>query len=100
MQQYEVEGLLFSDVTAFGEISATHDQIEHLQRIRLRFQTPEDINDSKDTAPSKRIEHLMPGYRKRVHGLLIAEKIGLEVIRNECPRFDRWLVRLESLGSA
>ena len=57
-------------------------------------------DDQWDDREGKRIEHLMPGYPKRVHGPLIAEKIGLEVIRNECPRFDRWLVRLESLGSA
>ena len=66
--------------------------------ITVEFDTPEDINDSPTTAPSKRIKRLIPSYRKRLDGPPLAAEIGLNGIRSECPRFDAWLHRLESLG--
>ena len=99
VQQYEFEGLLFSDVSVFADlIHAPASAVEALRQIRSQFPTPEDINDNSDTAPSKRIPKVIPRYNKKVNGPLIAEKIGLGVIRTECPRFDAWVKRLESLG--
>lgn len=72
--------------------------LTELAAIRSEFPTPEDINDDPATAPSKRIGRLIPHYRKRLHGPLIADEIGVDTIRNECARFDVWLRRLESLG--
>ena len=100
VQRHEFEALLFSDVSIFGEVfyDPSNSRLEALRAIRNRFSTPEDINDSRDTAPSKRIGRLIPGYDKRVNGPELAEKMGLAVIREECPRFNKWLTRLESLG--
>ena len=99
VQLHEFEGLLFTDVEAFAAVlNATRVKIESLRTIRSSFQTPEDINDSSKTAPSKRIESLLPRYRKVVHGPDIVVAIGLKAVREECSRFDRWLSRLESLG--
>ena len=99
VQQYEFEGLLFSDVTAFASaIDLPNQSVVELRNIRSHFQTPEDINDNRDTAPSKRIEKVMPRYNKVVHGSLLAEATGLDTIRSECPRFNTWVERLESLG--
>ena len=39
----------------------------------------------------------MPTYQKRVDGPYLAKKLGLSVIRSECPRFGKWIDRLESL---
>lgn len=101
VQQYEFEGLLFSDVSAFADLVHTpHGSVEMLKEIRSRFQTPEDINDSSDTAPSKRIVHFIPRYQKPVDGPVVAMKTGLDLIRAECPRFDDWVTRLESLGNS
>ncbi len=100
VQRHEFEGLLFSDVYAFaGLINATEDAVHELQRVRSRFETPEDVNDDSATAPSKRIEKAIPRYNKRVDGSQIAMDIGLDAIRAECPRFGRWLTQLESLGN-
>lgn len=97
VQKYEFEGLLFSDVSAFSKVIELSKEAEdELQRIRDE-NNPEDINDSVQTAPSKRIAALIPSYQKRYHGPRIAEKIGLERICNECPRFKRWLTRIEGL---
>ena len=99
VQVHEFEGLLFSDVTAFERIFSDPPTAE-LSSIRSAFETPEDINDSSETAPSKRIGKLIQGYRKTLHGPLLALEIGLDGMRRECPRFDAWLCRLESLGKA
>ena len=100
VQKYEFEGLLLSDVDAFAEVpSIPAASIESLRRIRAEFATPEDIDDGPATAPSKRIVQLVPGYRKRLYGPIIAEETGLTRIREECPRFDSWINRLESLAT-
>ena len=100
VQRHEFEALLFSDVAGFSTLGLPgidEPCLESLRRIRHHFDTPEDINDDQATAPSKRIQALIPRYRKRLHGPLVAEATGLERIRGECPRFDGWVARLESL---
>ena len=100
VQQYEFEGLLFSDVDAFAKlIDVSPKSIQALQNIRSQFQTPEDINDNRNTAPSKRIKKIVPRYKKKVDGPLLAMEMGLDKIRTECRRFNGWVTCLESLGS-
>jgi hypothetical protein len=65
--------------------------------IREQFTTPEEINDSPETAPSKRLRTLVPGYQKPLLGVLAILEIGLAAIRAECPHFDGWLKTLEAL---
>jgi hypothetical protein len=94
---HEFEGLLFSDCVAFSR-GVGHPAVEpELSLIRNTFDTPEDINDSPLTAPSKRIEDIIPGYEKPLFGSLAALEIGLASIRSECPHFDGWLAQLEAL---
>ena len=101
VQQYEFEALLFSDARAFSILPyATNDIVDALFSIRSRFHSPEEINDSPDSAPSKRIKNLIPRYGKVVAGSLVADEIGLEKIRAECPRFHAWMTRLEALGDS
>lgn len=100
VQQYEFEGLLFSDVNAFAALPGVADSIvPALAAIRGQFPSPEDINDGPDTAPSKRIANLITGYSKVVDGLRVADVIGLDTIRAQCPRFSRWVARLEASGN-
>ena len=100
VQRHEFEGLLFSRVDAFTTLPQVSQEIlQELTAIRKEYHTPEDINDNPDTAPSKRITQLIPRYNKRVNGPGIARQIGLTTIRNQCPRFDSWLTRLESLAA-
>ena len=98
VQQHEFEGLLFSNTSVFARVVGAPDGLEEtLQSIRSGFPTPEDINDSSVTVPSKRIMKLMPSYNKVVHGPLLASDIGLTVIRDQCRRFDVWVTHMESL---
>ena len=69
-----------------------------LQRTSKNEFATQSINDSPDNAPSKRIEALMPLYRKRLMGPLAAQRIRLATIRKECPHFGDWLARLERLA--
>ncbi|MEO1765387.1 MAG: DUF4276 family protein, partial [Cyanobacteria bacterium J06629_18] len=62
--------------------------------------SPEHINDSPVTAPSKRILACCSGYEKPLHGSLIAIDIGLDTIRKQCRHFNQWLTRLENINQA
>jgi hypothetical protein len=94
---HEFEGLLFSDCAAFCQGIGRPDLEPHFSQIRNEFETPEDINDSPVTAPSKRVEELVPGYEKPLFGTLAVLEIGLDRIREQCPHFNDWLSNLESL---
>ena len=101
VQVHEFEGLLFTNVKVFADVlndDLPKGAVESLGGIRSQFPTPEDINDDRATAPSKRIMQEVPDYHKRVNGAQVARAIGLAAIRDACPRFGRWLTRLESLG--
>jgi hypothetical protein len=93
---HEFEGLLFSDCTAFARSIGQTRIAPSFQAIRDQFPTPEEINDSPITAPSKRVQELVAGYEKPFHGTLAALEIGLQSIRAQCPHFNDWLVRLEA----
>lgn len=97
---HEFEALLFSDCEAFSNGIGQPHLAADFQSVRDSFASPEEINDSPMTAPSKRVEGLVPGYQKPLLGILGILEIGLERIRSECPCFDNWLAHLESLGSA
>lgn len=100
LQPYEFEGLFFSDVHAL--IRAEPDWINQqakLQKIRDDFASPEHINDSPETSPSKRLEKtLQPKYKKTRHGPLIAEQVTLATMERECIHFKSWLDRLRGLA--
>jgi hypothetical protein len=103
IQMHEFEGLLFSNVEAFRLLYNVRDEhIDRLRVIRQGFNTPEDIINSKETSPSHRLEDLKIGYRKVEFGPILARKIGLNVIRTECQRFNHWIIWLENvvLGSS
>lgn len=95
---HEFEALLFSDCSAFARGINRPALGPAFQKIRDAFPTPESINDSPMTAPSKRVEALIPGYEKPFLGVLAALEIGLQHMRLECPHFSNWLGKLEAIG--
>jgi hypothetical protein len=103
-QLHEFEALLFSDVdTLHREVRSASDRddanalLDELRNVVIQHDSPEDIDDDPETAPSKRLTALYSEYEKPFFGELVAESIGLDAIRSECPRFDDWLARLETL---
>ena len=57
---HEFEALLFSAPEIFSEWAGAPEMKEEFQAIRDAFETPEEINDSLLTAPSKRVQELVP----------------------------------------
>jgi hypothetical protein len=98
IQPYEFEALLFSDVSCFAEVRDDWRRfVDELQSVRDEARTPEHINDGPETHPSMRLKKLQPPYDKILHGSSIANCIGLNRIRPECPHFDAWLRHIEAL---
>jgi Domain of unknown function (DUF4276) len=95
LSMHEFEGLLFSDCSAFAKAIGQEGLTASLQEIRDQFETPEDINDSPQSAPSKRVCALMPHYQKPLHGTSAALAIGLDVMCRQCPHFRGRLKQLE-----
>ena len=99
LQLHEYEGLLFSDPAAFARGINQSNLASQFQSIREGFPTPEDIDDSPNTAPSKRVLQLCPSYSKVLNGTLAAKAVGIDTMRRECPHFRDWIERLEQLGA-
>ena len=97
VMMHEFESLLFSDPVQMANSMERPDLGNRFSEIRRNFQNPEHINDSQQTAPSKRITELFPGYEKPLFGNLAALEISLQTMRNECPSFANWLTRLEQV---
>jgi len=100
IQPHEFESLLFSDVNELCEGEAEwHAHRAGLMNVRAKFADPECINDSRDTAPSRRLNVLTPKFHKLRHGPVIAARIGLDKIREQCPHFNQWVGRLIGLAA-
>lgn len=98
IQMHEFEALLFSDISALPEVMRKPSTKDQLDEIRAGFGTPEEINDSATSAPSKRIEGIYQYYQKPLHGVLAAKRITVEAMMEECPHFKTWVMALESIG--
>jgi hypothetical protein len=97
---HEFEALLFSDIDKIANYFLPLDQTKllSLRRIRNSFASPEQINQ-KDK-PASRIRKIFIEYNKEVDGSLIALDISLDVVRQECPHFNSWLVAIETRCNA
>jgi len=100
LQLHEFEALVMACLPELKDLY--DDPIQQNGVLRLQGEVaslkPEEINDSKVTAPSKRLERLIPGYRKKQDGPDAIELAGLPSVRSQCPRFGAWLTHLEMLG--
>lgn len=94
---HEFEGLLFTDPAAIVDITHARSSLADLSDVAAAFPSPEDINTGSETAPSKRLKNLGANYGKIAHGSRIVQRIGLSAIRQKCPHFNGWMIRLENL---
>ncbi|MCP4695542.1 MAG: DUF4276 family protein [Gammaproteobacteria bacterium] len=98
VQMHEFEALLFSAPDILGKAASERNITHDLQAIADSFRTPEEIDDTPHSAPSKRILRLSRQYQKVLHGSIAAQRIGLPLMRQKCPHFGEWQMRLELLG--
>ena len=94
---HEFEALLFSDCELLAEAVDHPDLASPLRAIRDQFDSPEHIDDSPETATSKRLKLLLPNYAKAVQGPEAAMAIGLDTIIDQCEHFRGWIERLRSV---
>ena len=66
-----------------------------MDKVLAECGSPEQINNSPETAPSKRLEKWNGQYGKTTDGIAIAAAIGIVRMREKCPLFDAWLCALE-----
>ena len=94
---HEYEALLFTQPAQFEQWTSNETVPVTLAQAVAQAGSPEDVNDSPHTAPSKLILAVMPEYQKTFHGPLIACDIGLDALRQACPHFHAWLLAVEAL---
>jgi hypothetical protein len=101
LQVHELEALLFARPEAFELAFPGSEPLwRKLENIAGQFETPESINDSPETAPSKRILEIFPEYDKVAFGPLLLSAAGITCLRERCPHFNYWLTRLEAAIAA
>lgn len=94
---HEFEALLFAEPETISNGFAEPNLNNKLTKIRSSFETPEQINDNPNTAPSARLKQLYSRYNKPYWGTLIAQRIGVDTMIAECPHFAGWVSFLRSL---
>lgn len=104
IQCHEYEALLYSDTSILENWLGLYNNLPEgcfeLIRNSVPGSNPELINESPETAPSKRILSLCDTYDKVNDGILILKEIGLPKLRAECKHFDEWLTMLEQLNNS
>ncbi len=97
MAIHEFESLLFSDSIKLSKELGINER--EVNDILKEFGSPESINNSPQTAPSKRLDAWSKKgkFPKTTTGITIAIDIGIESMRVKCPLFDTWLKELEQI---
>jgi len=94
---HEFEALLFSDSSVIAKnINVSRDDVE---QVLAECGEPEAINNSPQTAPSKRLNNWSSNgsFPKTTTGIAIAQEIGIDMMREKCPIFNSWLTTLETV---
>jgi len=93
---HEFETLVFSDHAVFNQYYEP-SEFNNAGLVAICALDPETVNNGIATAPSKRLEANIPNYDKVNDGVELCKLIGLNNIRNKCPRFDVWITKLENI---
>lgn len=98
IQLHEFEALILADPQQLDWEYLEHDAAIAGLISMVGDENPELINNSPETAPSKRILAAIPEYDKATAGPAVAEKIGIPTLREKCSHFREWLTTLEQLN--
>jgi hypothetical protein len=97
VQMHEFEGLLFSDPEALAEGLGQGHLAGRFAAVRQAFNTPEEINNGPETAPSRRILAEFQTYKRAEWRRSAMQSVGLSAILRECQHFNEWISKLEAL---
>ncbi|MFE3599045.1 DUF4276 family protein [Streptomyces sp. NPDC059142] len=91
---HETEAWVFAAAEQLAEWYEDPALGGELQRQADAAGGPELVNNGPDTAPSKRLQRLLPGYNKRLDGPVAVTQLGLPALRAVSPHFDSWICEL------
>lgn len=94
IQLHEFEGLLFASKVGFEFLPDLNQaNLNKLIFAVNEKENPEELNDGELTAPSKRLEQLIPGFDKNkpFYGGIIAEVNTIHAVLDRCVRFNNWV---------
>lgn len=101
IQLHEFEALCFCDISQMVSLYPKEEKsIRMLQRVLEQYDgNPELIDNSPQTAPSKRIidaveKHRLHHYNKPQSGVAVAKNIGIDKLMDTCRHFREWIERL------
>ncbi|WP_339815340.1 DUF4276 family protein [uncultured Imperialibacter sp.] len=99
IQLHEYESLIMSKPDSL--LSFFTDKTKEIENLTIEVSkmSPEDINETPEGAPSKRIIKHIPLYKrqKTTAGVAATADIGLPFLRQRCPHFDDWITKLENV---
>src|SRR5690606_38557952 len=93
IQLHEFEGLLFASTNGFDFLTdIPKNNLEILREAVNEEENPELLNDGELTAPSKRLENLIPGFdrNKPFYGGIISDVNTIDPVLERCKRFKTW----------
>lgn len=99
LQRHETEALLFVDPVLTARTALLLTKAADIAKHREGFDCVEDINLDPERAPSKRLRSVLGSYPKPQLAPAVLQKLGVEALRVECPRWGRWIGWLETLGA-
>jgi Domain of unknown function (DUF4276) len=99
VQLHEFEALLLARPDSLAHFYANRQNEIEALKLDIAGIAPEEINDTSENAPSKRIIRHIPSYEKQktTAGVITAAQIGLPLLRQTCPHFAGWITKLECI---
>ncbi len=101
IQLHEFEALLFVDIIKLQtENPLSSEKIRVLKKETDIYGDPEMINNSPDTAPSKRIIAALSQdyhYNKVQSGATVTSAIGIEALLENCQHFKEWIENIKRI---
>jgi len=95
IQKHELETVMFAHFETLELVVDSKEQFELIKEVVGEFPNPEDINNSKETAPSKRLMRIF-NYDKVADGNIVFDLMDISVIMNKCPKFKTWIEKIKS----
>jgi hypothetical protein len=91
---HEMEAWVFPAAAELAELQGSPTLAGALQNEVKAAGGAELIDEGPETAPSKRLARLCPGYIKTLDGPIVIAEAGIARLRECCPHMDDWLRRL------
>lgn len=99
VQLHEFEALILANPQSLNTFYTDKQKEVNQLMQEIEGMNPEDINETPEGAPSKRIIKHLAIYKKQksIAGPFVTNSIGLAVLRERCKHFNQWVTLLEQI---